>query len=251
MKYVLWAASPYVCFVVLVGGLIWRRRYDQFGWTSRSSSLYESKVLKIASPVFHYALLAVLLGHVVGLAVPISFTDSIGISNHTYHEFAVLIGGPIGGIMIIALGGLIIRRRRNRSVFRATTANDKVMFVVLGAVVLMGLAATCTGGHYLNGSEHNYRETVSVWFRSLFTLQPNGRAMADAAWQFQVHVVMAMILIAAIPFTRLVHAFAAPLHYLFRPYVVYRSRDMIDAHTRTAAGRGWDAVGTQDNVRSR
>lgn len=27
------------------------------------------------------------------------------------------------------------------------------------------------------------------------------------------------------PFTRLVHAFSAPVGYLFRPYVVYRSRE--------------------------
>jgi hypothetical protein len=38
---VLWGVLPYVMVVVLVGGLVWRYKYDQFGWTTRSSQLYE------------------------------------------------------------------------------------------------------------------------------------------------------------------------------------------------------------------
>jgi len=34
-----------------------------------------------------------------------------------------------------------------------------------------------------------------------------------------------MVLFTLWPFTRLVHAFSAPIFYLFRPYIVYRSRD--------------------------
>ena len=67
------------------------------------------------------------------------------------------------------------------------------------------------------GEAHNYRETVSPWFRSLFLLRPDVSAMAAAPWQFHVHVLVGMLLFALWPFTRLVHAFTAPLHYLFRP----------------------------------
>ena len=41
---------PYVVLVLLIGGLIWRHRYDKFGWTHRSSELYESRLLRIGSP---------------------------------------------------------------------------------------------------------------------------------------------------------------------------------------------------------
>jgi nitrate reductase gamma subunit len=58
-----WGVLPYATALILVGGLIWRYRYDQFGWTTRSSQLYESRLLKIASPLFHFALIAVFLGH--------------------------------------------------------------------------------------------------------------------------------------------------------------------------------------------
>ena len=32
---VLWGVLPYVMVVVLVGGLLWRYKYDQFGWTTQ------------------------------------------------------------------------------------------------------------------------------------------------------------------------------------------------------------------------
>ncbi len=40
-----------------------------------------------------------------------------------------------------------------------------------------------------------------------------------------LHALAAFGLFAIWPFTRLVHAFSAPVGYLTRPYVVYRSRD--------------------------
>jgi nitrate reductase gamma subunit len=45
------------------------------------------------------------------------------------------------------------------------------------------------------------------------------------------------------PFTRLVHAFSAPLLYFFRPYVVYRDRGPHDQGSH-APRRGWEKIGS-------
>lgn len=74
-------ALPYVVLAILIGGTIWRYKYDRFGWTTRSSQLYESRILRIASPVFHFGLLVVVIGHVVGLLIPETWTDAVGITN--------------------------------------------------------------------------------------------------------------------------------------------------------------------------
>ena len=251
MNTLLWGVLPYVVLLVLVGGLIWRYRFDQFGWTTRSSQLYESKLLKIGSPIFHFALIAVLMGHLVGLLIPKAFTDWIGIDQHTYHAGALYGGGLAGIALIVGLVMLIWRRRSTSAVFKATTWNDKIMYLVLATVIGLGMVATLTGDTTPTGEEHNYRETVSVWFRSLFVFQPNVEKMGEATWQFQAHIVIALLLIAMIPFTRLVHAFSAPLHYLFRPYIVYRSRDVVPQHSQTVKGRGWDPIGTRDNEKTR
>ncbi|GAA4891731.1 respiratory nitrate reductase subunit gamma [Tessaracoccus lubricantis] len=251
MNFLLWGVLPYVVLLVLVGGLIWRYKFDQFGWTTRSSQMYESKLLKVASPLFHYALIAVLIGHLVGLLVPKALTDWVGIDQHMYHLGAYYGGGLAGLALVVGLAMLIWRRRRTGSVFNATTWNDKIMYLVLAGVIGMGMAATLTGGMYADGTEHNYRETVSVWFRSLFVLQPEVEAMGASTWQFQVHVLIGLLLFAITPFTRLVHAFSAPFHYLFRPYIVYRSRDTSPRPSATRTGRGWEPVGTRDNEQTR
>jgi nitrate reductase gamma subunit len=235
----LWVAYPYVAIAVLVGGLIWRYRYDKFGWTTRSSQLYETAVLRWGSPLFHFGVLMVLLGHIGGLLIPKSWTQAVGVSEHAYHLAAVFLGTVAGFCTLIGMAILVLRRRLTGPVFAATTKNDKAMYLVLAAVIGLGLWATVKAN--LAGGGYDYRETVSPWFRSLFLLQPDPRLMADVPVTFQVHVIAAFALFACWPFTRLVHAFSAPVGYLTRPYVVYRSRDVAGgSRGLRATGPGWD-----------
>lgn len=244
MDVLLWGIAPYVSMAVLIGGLIWRYRYDQFGWTTRSSQLYESRLLRIGSPLFHFGILAVVAGHFFGLVIPKSWTDAVGMSQDFYHFNALFVGGIAG---IGTLGGmaiLIYRRRKTGPVFMATTRNDKMMYVVLAAAIVFGLWTTLASV-FLGDHGHNYRETVAPWFRSLFILQPDIESMAAAPFSFHLHTLVGMLLFVIWPFTRLVHAFTAPLHYLFRPYIVYRSRDARGSSS-SPSRRGWAPVGTQD-----
>ena len=221
---VFWDIAPYVTIAILVVGTWWRYRYDKFGWTTRSSQLYESRLLRIGSPLFHFGILVVIVGHVIGLVIPESLTSAFGLSESAYHVQAVLLGTIAG---IATLGGAVIlvyRRRTKGPVFMATTWNDKLMYAVLICAIVAGLATTLVGSGVI-GDAYNYRDSVSIWFRSIFLLQPDGEAMAAAPLSYQVHAIIGMALFALWPFTRLVHAFSAPLGYLFRPYIVYRSRD--------------------------
>ncbi|MEU0369722.1 respiratory nitrate reductase subunit gamma [Streptomyces sp. NPDC006283] len=56
--------------MVDIGGTVWRYRYDQFGWPTSSAELYGSRPLRIGSPLFHFGILVVVIGHVIGLVVP-------------------------------------------------------------------------------------------------------------------------------------------------------------------------------------
>ncbi len=248
MDVLLWGVLPYLMLAVLVGGTIWRYRYDQFGWTTRSSQLYESRLLRIGSPLFHFGILVVIVGHVVGLVIPKFWTDRIGVSEHLYHLNALALGSVAGLATLVGVMILIYRRRTTGPVFMATTRNDKLMYVVLVAAIVAGLATTVLSV-VAPDQGPSYRETVSPWFRSVFILQPDVAAMAAAPLAFKIHVLIGMLLFCLWPFTRLVHAFTAPLHYLFRPYIVYRSRDDRPRPGATPGHRGWDPVGTRDRSR--
>ncbi|MFF4547689.1 respiratory nitrate reductase subunit gamma [Streptomyces sp. NPDC001435] len=235
----LWVVLPYLSLAVFVLGHIWRYRYDKFGWTTRSSQLYENRLLRIGSPLFHFGILLVLLGHVGGLLIPKSWTEAAGISEHTYHVTAVTLGTVAGVCTLGGIAILIYRRRTVGPVFSATTRNDKAMYVSLTATIVLGLAATVAAN--IVGGGYDYRETISPWFRSIFYVQPDPALMAGAPILFQLHAISALLLFAAWPFTRLVHMLTAPLGYLTRPYIVYRSRDV--GLGARAPRRGWERVG--------
>ncbi|EKX64094.1 respiratory nitrate reductase subunit gamma [Streptomyces ipomoeae] len=233
----LWGVLPYVTLAILIGGTVWRYRYDQFGWTTRSSELYESRLLRIGSPLFHFGILVVVIGHVIGLLIPESWTSAVGLSETAYHVQALVLGGVAGVATLAGVAILIYRRRTTGPVFMATTRNDKTMYVVLVAAIVVGLITTLLGAGVV-GEEHNYRATVSPWFRSVFTLRPDLDSMTAAPLSFQLHTLIGMLLFAIWPFTRLVHAFTAPVGYLFRPYIVYRSRSA--GVPSRGPRRGWE-----------
>ncbi len=238
----LWVIVPYVSMAVFVGGHLWRYRYDKFGWTTRSSQLYEKRLLRWGSPLFHFGILGVFAGHVVGLLVPASWTAAVGISETAYHVMSFALGTLAGVATVLGMGILIYRRRTVGPVFSATTRNDKGMYVVLGATILAGLLTTVLTN--LTGNPHDYRETVAPWIRSVVVLQPDTDLITAAPWGFQLHVQLAWLLFAGWPFTRLVHVFSAPVGYLTRPYVPYRSRAAAPGLRDTR--RGWDQVGADD-----
>jgi nitrate reductase gamma subunit len=238
-RVLLWVALPYAAAVSLVAGTVWRHRYDRFGWTTRSSQLYESRLLRLGSPVFHYGILFVFVGHLMGLFVPSAWTDAVGLDRDAYHWLS-LVGGTIAGAAALAgIALLVWRRRTTGPVFLATTRNDKAMYVILVGAIVLGMTAklsdTSAGGF-------DYRATIGPWLRSCFWFEPRWRLMTGVPVLYQVHVVAGLLLIAAVPWTRLVHILSAPVGYLFRPYLVYRSRPA----GRVASGppqRGWETPG--------
>jgi nitrate reductase gamma subunit len=242
---IFWDVAPYVSVSIGAVGTWWRYRYDKFGWTSRSSQIYESQLLQIGSPLFHFGSLIVIFGHAVGLCIPESLTEDVGLSDHFYHLQALILGAPAGLATLIGIGLLIYRRWTRGPVQLATSLSDKLMYPVLVCALVAGMSCTLMGATRY-GEVHDYRQNVSVWFRSLFMLDPHGDLMLHAPLYYQVHVTIALTLFALWPFTRLVHAFSAPVAYLFRPYIVYRSRDVAANQEMVGSApprRGWARVG--------
>lgn len=236
VEMLLWVALPYVSIVLLVTGLVWRYRTDQFGWTSRSSEWNESALLRWSSPMFHLGILCVAAGHLVGLAIPESWTGALGVSEQMYHLGATVLGSLAALATLIGLGGLLYRRIVVKSVRLATTRMDIVTYVLMCIPIILGTIATVST-QVLGDPGYNYRETISVWFRSIPTFNPQPELMATVPLAFQLHIVAGMLLFCVWPFTRLVHVLSAPIGYPTRPYVVYRSRKGEVA--ATPKPRGW------------
>jgi nitrate reductase gamma subunit len=220
----LWVVIPYVAITIFILGHIWRYRRDQFGWTSRSNQLLERRLLKWGSPLFHYGALAAIGGHVLGILIPKSATNAIGIHEHAYHLISAIAGTIAGAGAAAGLLILIYRRARVRRVAVTTSYVDLVVYSLLLFVIALGMADTVFHNALGGGNGYDYRHTVAIWFRGVFAFQDHATLMASVPLVYQIHVLSAWAIFALWPFSRLVHAWSIPFQYIGRPYILYRRR---------------------------
>jgi len=169
----LYVVLPYLALTVFVVGHIWRWRTDQFGWTTRSSQLYERSLLRYGSPLFHYGTLA-----------------AVGISEPVYHLIAAYAGTAAWIVVVLGLGILIWRRATNPRVRKVTTRTDVATYTVMTIVIVLGSVETTAYSLLgISGGDFDYRTTVSVWFRQIFAFHPDPALIVAAPLIYQVHVI--------------------------------------------------------------
>ena len=219
----LWVILPYVAIAVFVVGHVWRYRSGQFSWSARSTQILDRQVLGWASPLFHYGALAAIGGHVIGMCIPESVTEAAGISESFYRWFAGIAGGIAGAATVIGLAGLLYRRATSDRVRQTTTRMDMLTYFLLTVLIVLGCWMTF-GYTLFTGDPHNYRDSISPWWQSLFYLDPDVSAATEAPLIYQLHAIIAWAFWASFPFSRLVHAWSIPFQYVGRPYILYRRR---------------------------
>ena len=218
----LWMVIPYVATAIFVAGHIWRYRHDQFGWTCRSTQLLERRWLAWGSILFHYGALAAIGGHVLGILIPVSVTDAVGISEQYYHILSAGGGTVASAACVAGLVILIGRRVAIRRIWVTTSYVDIAVYILLAIIIVLGVWDTVVTNTL--GGGYDYRRTVAEWFRGLLVFNPQPQLMASAPFLYQLHATAAWLLYALWPFSRLVHAWSVPVQYLGRPYILYRRR---------------------------
>lgn len=227
METFLWLVYPYLVLVLFIGGHIFRYNFDQFGWTSKSSEMLEKKQLKWGSNLFHFGIIFVFIGHVMGILIPEPVYHAMGVSEQMYHLVALAGGLPAGIVAIIGLAILVSRRLTNKRIRKTSSIGDMVALFFLAIVVLSGLSATMMN---IDSHGFDYRTTIGPWFRGLLIFRPDPTLMDTVPLWFKFHIVSAFGIFAVWPFTRLVHLFSLPLKYFRRSYVVYRKRGTVQTN---------------------
>lgn len=218
----LYLVLPYLAVMSFVLGHIWRYRREGYTITARSTQVLERKWLRPGIILFHVGLLMVLGGHFIGILIPESLTESLGVSEHAYHLIAVTAGMISGSLLVIGFVILLARRILVPQIRRTTTGWDWAAEGLLAVVVGLGMWATIANNIF--AGPYNYRATIAPWFRGIFTLNPDVSLVSSAPALYQAHVVAAWVLLLIWPYTRLVHAWSVPVGYLVRSPILYRSR---------------------------
>ena len=217
---ILFAILPYVAVTIAIVGLIWRYRTNQFSFSSVSSQFLENRQLFWGSVPWHYGIISLFLGHLIGILFPSSVMAFNGLPVRLYILEGT--GLTLGLMVLIGLVFLLLRRVTNPRVRAVTSRMDLVLLLLLLLSIVTGVG---TAIFYRWGSSW-YVQTATPYLRSLFTFSLEVEYMASLPLLVKIHAVNAFIILAVFPFTRLVHMLSVPLAYLWRPYqiVIWRRR---------------------------
>ncbi|ASI67227.1 respiratory nitrate reductase subunit gamma [Diaphorobacter nitroreducens] len=219
----LFQVYPYVCFAVFLIGSLIRFEQNQYSWKSDSSQMLRSGLLKWGSNLFHYSILFLFFGHMVGLFTPHS-VYGIFMSASTKQLLAVSAGGVAGALCFVGLSMLLYRRVFDPRIRYTSHTTDIAVLVVLWVQLTLGLLTLPQSLRHADGSA---MLILADWAQRIVTLRPvDSSAIAALHWSFQVHIVLGVTIFLLFPFSRLVHVWSgfAAIAFLWRPHQVVRSR---------------------------
>lgn len=210
----IFAVFPYVAVVLAISASLYRFFSDRYSWSAQSSQFLEGKALFWGSVSWHYAILLILLAHLLAFLVPQAWGTVLGAPIRLL--FLEASGIAFGLITVAALLLLLVRRLANPRIGRVTTWLDWLLLLVLllqvGSGVYIGVTLRWGGLWYLH--------TMSPWLWSLVTFSPAIDYPAVMPLVVKLHAVNAFILVALFPFTRLVHVISVPLAYVARSFQI-------------------------------
>lgn len=217
MDKVLFGVMPYILLMTAIVGAIWRYRSNKYTWSSQSSQFLENKTLFFGSFPWHYGIIIILLGHILGLFIPKSILLWNAVPVRLYVlELTAL---ALGFLALFGLLALIYRRLTNSRVKAVTSGWDVLVLIILLIQVVTGIGNAIL---YRWGSNW-YVATAVPWMWSILKLQPNVDLVANLPLITKTHIFNALLFIGLIPFSRLAHFVVInPYKYLVRPYQVVR-----------------------------
>lgn len=207
----LFGVFPYVAIILAVVVTLWRYFDNRFSYSSLSSQFLEDRQLFWGSVPWHYGILFILIGHLVGFLIPRTVLVWNGVPLRLY----VLEGAALA-FGLLALWGLIVlvfRRAANARIRAVTSAMDLVLLIALLAQVAAGVGIAV---FYRWGSSW-YAGVAVPYLWSILGLRPDVGPVSNLPFLAQFHVVGAFVIVALMPFTRLVHLLSLPYSYLWRP----------------------------------
>jgi nitrate reductase gamma subunit len=233
LKQLVFAYYPYVALTIFIGGSIIRFNRGQFGWRSGSSELLRKRQLVLGSTLFHYGILVVAGGHLVGFATPDIVLKYLGVTVTAHQLLAVVAGGMSGILAWIGLTLLVHRRLFDSRIRKTSSAMDIFALLLVWVQLTFGLATVPLTLHHMDG---RLFEQLVAYVQSIIYFRPDAVSLLrDVPWVYQVHIFLGFTFFLVWPLSRLVHIWSAPIWYLGRAYQVVRRR------TRARRRRGMPA----------
>jgi len=206
---------PYLAFAIFFLVTIQRYRSRKFTYSSLSSQFLENQHHFWGLVPFHYGIIVILTGHVVGFLLPNSVLVWNSVPLRLYVlEISAFVFALLTGIGLVSI---VIRRLTEPKITIVTTSADWVLLGILLVQIFSGLYVAIFHGWGTSW----FAATITPYLWSMVTFSPNVTFISAMPWMVKLHIICAYSMIAFFPFTRLVHVLVVPNPYLWRkPQVV-------------------------------
>ncbi len=220
----IYGVYPYIALTIFLVGSWLRFDREQYTWKSDSSQLLSKANMRLGSNLFHIGIIAIFLGHAVGLLTPHHWFQGLGVSDMAHQMIAIWAGSIFGGLCLLGGALLWLRRMFNARISAASRGSDKFILSWLLVTLLLGLSTIPVSiGHASHGNP-GVMIALAEWVQSIVYLHPNPSLLESVDTIFKVHLFFGMTVFLVFPFTRMVHVWSAPFGYLTRPYQIVRSK---------------------------
>ncbi|WP_037586820.1 respiratory nitrate reductase subunit gamma [Stenoxybacter acetivorans] len=215
---------PYIALTIFIIGSLVRFEREQYSWKADSSQLLYQGNLRVANYCFHIGIIGLFFTHLVGLLTPVAVWEAIGFTHSGKQMMAMVGGALLGGLTLIGVVMLLLRRFSSDRLAANSTWRDKLVLIWVLLTLLLGLSTIFVSAKHPDGHE---MVQLMTWAQYIVTFRGGAAAfIADANWLFKLHLFMGMTLFIIFPFTRLVHVWSGfgTVTYLTRSWQLVRPR---------------------------
>lgn len=212
LNFFLFVIFPYVAIAILLVVSLHRYFNNSYKFSSLSSEFLESEQLFWGSVPWHYGIMGVLVGHVIGFCFPreVLAFGSVPVRLLIIEATALMFG-------LMSLFGLIVLIRRRMTDSRVRVVTSRMDMFILFLLLVQVMSGVGTAIFYRWGINW-YATSMVPFLKSLMMLNPELLFIKSMPHLVKLHVFNAFLIIAVLPFTRLLHFLVLPISYIWRSW---------------------------------
>ena len=214
----IFVALPYAALALLLVVTPYRFLSRRLTWSAYSTEFLERKILYWGINPWHYGILPILLAHIFAFAFPGAMKRLLG--NQGTLLTLESLGLALGLFALLGILLLLLRRCNSAMLKQVTFSSDWLLLLLLAFQAGTGVYVS----YVLRWGSQWYLYTAVPYLWSVVSFDPQLGYVADFPLAVKLHAACAFLIVALLPFTKLVHMLYLPFDFLKDPPILYRWR---------------------------
>ena len=211
-------ALPYAALALVLFVTPYRFISNRLTWSAYSTQFLERKFLFWGINPWHYGVIPILAAHILGFAFPGQVKGFLG--NQETLLFVESFGLGLGLFALLGCVILLLRRSNSAMLSKVTFASDWLVLYLLAFQAGTGIYIA----YFERWGSQWYLHTAVPYLWSIVSFNLQLGFVSDLPLVFKLHAACAFLIVAVLPFTKLVHMLYLPIDFLKDPPILYKWR---------------------------